>query len=142
MFVGTYTPKLDDKGRLFLPAKFRDQLEEGLMVTRGQERCLTVYGLDQFETLTAKLREASLTNKTTRSYVRMLSSGAFDQVPDKQGRISIAPLLRTYAGLQKDVVVIGALDRVEIWDPANWETYLASEEDQFSDLSEEIFPGV
>lgn len=142
MFVGTYTPKLDDKGRLFLPAKFRDQLEEGLMVTRGQERCLTVYGLDQFETLTARLREASLTNKTTRSYVRMLSSGAFDQVPDKQGRISIAPLLRTYAGLQRDVVVIGALDRVEIWDPANWETYLASEEDQFSDLSEEIFPGV
>lgn len=142
MFVGTYTPKLDDKGRLFLPAKFRDALEGGLMVTRGQERCLTVYGLDQFQTLTAKLREASLTNKTTRSYVRMLSSGAFDQVPDKQGRISIAPLLRTYAGLQKDVVVIGALDRVEIWDPTNWETYLASEEDQFSDLSEEIFPGV
>ena len=142
MFVGTYTPKLDDKGRLFLPAKFRDALEGGLMVTRGQERCLTVYGLDQFETLTAKLREASLTNKTTRSYVRMLSSGAFDQVPDKQGRISIAPLLRSYAGLQKDVVVIGALDRVEIWDPTNWETYLASEEDQFSDLSEEILPGV
>lgn len=142
MFVGTYTPKLDDKGRLFLPAKFRDQLEEGLMVTRGQERCLTVYALDQFETLTAKLREASLTNRTTRSYVRMLSSGAFDQTPDKQGRISIAALLRTYAGLQKDVVVIGALDRVEIWDPTNWETYLASEEDQFSDLSEEIFPGV
>jgi len=142
MFVGTYTPKLDDKGRLFLPAKFRDALEEGLMVTRGQERCLTVYALDQFETLTAKLREASLTNRTTRSYVRMLSSGAFDQTPDKQGRISIAPLLRSYAGLQKDVVVIGALDRVEIWDPTNWETYLASEEDQFSDLSEEIFPGV
>jgi len=142
MFVGTYTPKLDDKGRLFLPAKFRDQLEEGLMVTRGQERCLTVYALDQFQTLTAKLREASLTNKSTRSYVRMLSSGAFDQVPDKQGRIGIAPLLRDYASLRKDVVVIGALDRIEIWDPTNWETYLASEEQQFADLSEEILPGV
>jgi MraZ protein len=141
-FVGTYTPKLDDKGRLFLPAKFRDQLEEGLMVTRGQERCLTVYSVATFDTLTAKLREASLTNKTTRSYVRMLSSGAFDQTPDKQGRISIAPLLREYAGLRRDVVVIGALDRVEIWDPTNWEAYLASEEEQFSDLSEEIFPGV
>ena len=142
MFVGTYTPKLDDKGRLFLPAKFRDQLEEGLMVTRGQERCLTVYALDQFQTLTAKLREASLTNKSTRSYVRMLSSGAFDQVPDKQGRIGIAPLLRDYASLRKDVVVIGALDRIEIWDPTNWETYLAAEEQQFADLSEEILPGV
>ena len=142
MFVGTYTPKLDDKGRLFLPAKFRDQLEEGLMVTRGQERCLTVYSLDRFQTLTARLREAPLTNRSTRSYVRMLSSGAFDQVPDKQGRIGIAPLLRTYAGLQKDVVVIGALDRVEIWDPGNWETYLAAEEPEFSDLGEEIFPGV
>ena len=142
MFVGTYTPKIDDKGRLFLPAKFRDQLEEGLMVTRGQERCLTVYSLDRFQTLTARLREAPLTNRSTRSYVRMLSSGAFDQVPDKQGRIGIAPLLRTYAGLQKDVVVIGALDRVEIWDPGNWETYLAAEEPEFSDLGEEIFPGV
>lgn len=142
MFVGTYTPKLDDKGRLFLPSKFRDQLEEGLMVTRGQERCLAVYSLAHFETLTARLREASQTEKTTRSYVRLLSSGAFDQVPDKQGRISIAPLLRTYAGLQKDVVVIGALDRVEIWDPANWETYLGSEEEQFAGLSEAIVPGV
>ena len=142
MFLGTHQPRLDDKGRLFLPAKFRDQLEEGLMVTRGQERCLTVYALDQFHTLTAKLREASLTNKSTRSYVRMLSSGAFDQVPDKQGRIGIAPLLREYASLHKDVVVIGALDRIEIWDPTNWETYLASEEQQFADLSEEIFPGV
>ena len=72
----------------------------------------------------------------------MLSSGAFDQTPDKQGRIGIAPLLREYAGLRRDVVVIGALDRVEIWDPTNWETYLASEEEQFADLSDEIFPGV
>jgi MraZ protein len=142
MFVGTYTPKLDDKGRLTLPAKFRDQLEEGLMVTRGQERCLTVYSVDQFSSLTAKLREASLTNKSTRSYVRMLSSGAFDQVPDRQGRISLAPLLREYASIERDVVVIGALDRVEIWDPTAWATYVESEEQEFADLSEEIFPGV
>jgi MraZ protein len=142
VFVGTYTPKIDDKGRLFLPAKFREQLEEGLMVTRGQERCLTVYSLEQFGALTAKLREASLTNKSTRSYVRMLSSGAFDQVPDKQGRISIAPLLREYASLRRDVVVIGALDRVEIWDPDNWAAYLETEEQGFADLSDEILPGV
>lgn len=142
MFVGTYTPKLDDKGRVTLPAKFRDQLEEGLMVTRGQERCLTVYSLDQFATLTTRLREASLTNKATRSYVRMLASGAFDQVPDKQGRVTLAPLLREYASIERDVVVIGALDRIEIWDPGAWATYAASEEQEFADLSEEVFPGV
>lgn len=142
MFVGTYTPKLDDKGRLFLPAKFRDQLEEGLMVTRGQERCVTVYAHDQFDAMAAKLREASLTHRATRSYVRMLASGAFEQTPDKQGRIGIAPLLRDYASLDKDVVVIGSIDHVEIWNPANWETYVTSEEPQFADLSEEIFPGV
>ncbi|MFN8189711.1 MAG: division/cell wall cluster transcriptional repressor MraZ [Nocardioidaceae bacterium] len=142
MFVGTYTPKLDDKGRLFLPAKFRDELEEGLMVTRGQERCLTVYSLSQFELMAQRLQEASLTNKSTRDYVRMFSSGAFQESPDKQGRITIAPLLRQYASLQKDVVVIGSLNHVEIWDPASWETYLTEQEPKFADLSEEIFPGI
>jgi MraZ protein len=141
MFVGTYTPKLDDKGRLFLPAKFRDDLEEGLMVTRGQERCLTVYSLAEFGLITDRLRATSLTQKNTRSYVRMLASGAFHEVPDKQGRITIAPLLRQYASLEKDVVVIGALNRIEIWDPRSWEAYLAEQEQEFADLSEEIFPG-
>ena len=142
MFVGTYTPKLDDKGRLFLPAKFRDELEEGLMVTRGQERCLTVYSLSHFELMAQRLQEASLTNKGTRDYVRMISSGAFQESPDKQGRITIAPLLRQYASLQKDVVVIGSLNHVEIWDPTSWETYLTEQEPKFADLSEEIFPGI
>jgi transcriptional regulator MraZ len=142
MFVGTYTPKLDDKGRLFLPAKFREQLEDGLMVTRGQERCLTVYSLADFQLLTERLGSASLTDKRTRDYVRMLTSGAFNEVPDKQGRITIAPLLRSYASLTKDVVVIGTMNRVEIWDPASWETYLSEQEERFADLSEEIFPGI
>lgn len=142
MFVGTYTPKLDDKGRLFLPAKFREELEGGLMVTRGQERCLTVYSLSEFGLLTERLRDASLTNKTTRDYVRMLTSGAFHEVPDKQGRITVAPLLRGYASLQRDVVVIGSMNRVEIWDPQKWEDYLVEQEQRFADLSEEIFPGI
>ncbi len=142
MFVGTYTPRLDAKGRLFLPAKFREQLEEGLVVTRGQERCLNVYSLPGFTALTERLGGASQTNKAVRGYVRMLTSGAFDQVPDKQGRINVAPLLRDYAGLTKDVVVIGSMDHVEIWEPANWQTYLEEQEQQFADLSEEIAPGV
>jgi division/cell wall cluster transcriptional repressor MraZ len=84
----------------------------------------------------------SLTNKNTRDYVRMVSSGAFQEVPDKQGRITIAPLLREYASLTRDVVVIGSMNRVEIWDPVSWQTYLREQEQRFADLSEEIFPGI
>jgi MraZ protein len=141
MFVGTYTPRLDAKGRLFLPAKFREQLEEGLVVTRGQERCLTVYSHAEFQALRERLEGVSQTNKVVRGYVRMLSSGAFDEVPDKQGRITVAPLLREYAGLSRDVVVIGSMNHVEIWEPANWRAYLEEQEQQFADLSEDL-PGI
>ncbi len=142
MFFGTYTPKLDEKGRLFLPAKFRDQLTEGLVVTRGQERCLTIWSLDDFGKLTDRLREAPVTNKGTRDYVRMLFAAASQEVPDKQGRISIPPPLREYAALTKDVVVIGSMNRIEIWDPTSWSTYSEEQEQKFSELSDEVFPGI
>jgi MraZ protein len=142
MFFGTYTPKLDEKGRLFLPAKFRDQLKEGLVVTRGQERCLTVWSMADFSTLTDRLREAPVTNKGTRDYVRMLFAAASHEVPDKQGRISVPQVLREYASLTKDVVVIGSMNRIEIWDPTAWETYSEEQEQKFSDLSDEVFPGI
>ncbi len=145
MFFGTYTPKLDEKGRLFLPAKFRDQLVEGLVVTRGQERCLTLWSLADFSEMTARLREAPVTNKGTRDYVRMLFAAASQEVPDKQGRISIPPVLREYASLGKDgkeVMVIGAMNRVEIWDPASWQTYSEEQEQKFAELSDEVFPGI
>jgi len=142
MFFGTYTPKLDEKGRLFLPAKFRDQLTEGLVVTRGQERCLTIWSLDDFAKLTDRLREAPVTNKGTRDYVRMLFAAASQEVPDKQGRISIPPPLREYASLTKDVVVIGSMNRIEIWDPTSWTAYSEEQEQKFSELSDEVFPGI
>ena len=142
MFFGTYTPKLDDKGRLFLPAKFREDLAEGLVVTRGQERCLTVWSMEDFGRLTDRLREAPVTNKGTRDYVRMLFAAASQEVPDKQGRISIPSVLREYASLRKDVKVIGAMNRIEIWDPASWESYSEESEQKFSDLSDEVFPGI
>jgi len=141
MFFGTYTPKLDEKGRLFLPAKFRDQLTEGLVVTRGQERCLTVWAMADFQGMTDRLREAPVTNKGARDYVRMLFAAASQEVPDKQGRISIPPVLREYASLSKEVMVIGAMNRVEIWDPTAWATYSEEQEQKFSELSEEVFPG-
>ena len=142
MFFGTHTPKLDEKGRLFLPAKFRDQLAEGLVVTRGQERCLTVWSMGDFAEMTARLREAPVTNKGTRDYVRMLFAAASQEVPDKQGRISIPPVLREYASLSKDVMVIGAMNRIEIWDPASWAAYSEEQEQKFSELSDEVFPGI
>ena len=120
MFFGTYTPKLDEKGRLFLPAKFRDELTEGLVVTRGQERCLTVWSLEDFGRLTDRLREAPVTQKSTRDYVRMLFAAASQEVPDKQGRINIPAPLREYASLRKECVVIGSMNRIEIWDPTAW----------------------
>ena len=142
MFFGTYTPKLDDKGRLFLPAKFREDLADGLVVTRGQERCLTVWSMPDFQKLTDRLREAPVTNKGTRDYVRMLFAAASQEVPDKQGRISLPSVLRDYASLQRDVMVIGAMNRIEIWDPASWQQYSEEQEQVFSSLSDEVFPGI
>ena len=142
MFFGTYTPKLDEKGRLFLPAKFRDQLSGGLMVTRGQEHCLYVWPQAEIERVTERLREAPVSNKATRDYIRMFSSGASDDAPDKQGRITVPPQLREWAGLTKDVVVIGAMNRLEIWDETKWSAYSEEQEEAFAELSEEVFPGI
>ena len=142
MFFGTYTPRLDDKGRLFLPAKFRDELADGLVVTRGQERCLYVWSMEEFGKLTERLRETPVTNKAARDYVRMFFAGASDETPDKQGRITVPPMLRDYASLAKDCIVIGAMNWIEIWDATSWQTYSDQQEQAFADLSEEVFPGV
>ena len=141
MFLGTYTPKLDEKGRLFLPAKFRDQLTEGLVVTRGQERCLTVWPLADFTRLTEQLSQAPVTSKGTRDYVRMLFAAASQAIPDKQGRINIASPLREYASLRKECVVIGSMNRIEIWDPVAWNAYSEEQEPVFSGLDGDVFPG-
>jgi MraZ protein len=95
-----------------------------------------------FGRLTDRLREAPVTNKGTRDYVRMLFAAASQEVPDKQGRISIPSVLREYASLTKDVMVIGAMNRIEIWDPASWQTYSEEQEQKFSELSDEVFPGI
>jgi len=142
LFLGTHHPRLDDKGRLFLPARFRDALAGGLVITRGQERCLYVFPSHEFQRLYARMREAPVTSKGTRDYQRMLLSGASDEVPDKQGRVMVPPPLRSYAGLSRDCVVIGAGARVEVWDAPTWEAYLADREAAFSDLSEEVLPGI
>jgi MraZ protein len=140
MFLGTHTPRLDDKGRLFLPAKFRDELSEGLVVTRGQERCLYVWPSAEFRSFTDELRQAPVTNKRARDFMRMLFAGASAESADRQGRVTLPPMLREYAGLQRECIVIGAGRRVEIWDATAWTTYSAEQEAAFADWSEEVLP--
>lgn len=142
MFLGTHEPRLDEKGRLILPAKFREELSLGLVITKGQERCLYVFSSIEFEIITQTLKQAPVTAKAARDYSRVMFAGAHDEIPDRQGRITIPQTLRTYAGLEKDCVVIGANTRVEIWDSSAWNTYLADREKSFADVSEEVFPGL
>ncbi len=142
MFLGTHNPRLDEKGRLFLPAKYRDELAGGLVITKGQERCLYVFPLPEFDRITEALRTAPVTAKAVRDYSRVFFASASDETPDKQGRVTIPAALRDYAGLQRDCVVIGANTRLEIWDAQAWTSYLDRQEDAFSDASEEVLPGV
>ncbi|MBL7501611.1 division/cell wall cluster transcriptional repressor MraZ [Frankia sp. CNm7] len=142
MFLGSHSPRLDDKGRLTLPAKFREELEGGLVITKGQERCLYVFPVAEFSRISESLRTAPVTAKALRDYSRVFFSSASDDLPDKQGRITIPPALREYAGLTRDCVVNGANTRVEIWDATRWTVYLTEQEDSFAELSEEVLPGV
>ena len=142
MFLGTHHPKLDDKGRLTLPAKFRDALAGGLMVTKGQDHCLFVFPRDEFEQMARKVAEAPFTNEAVRAYQRYLFAGTDEQRPDGQGRIAIASELRNYAGLTKDCVVVGAMTRLEIWQADRWQAYLEDNEEGYAQAQEEVLPGV
>ncbi|MGC5626831.1 division/cell wall cluster transcriptional repressor MraZ [Georgenia sp. Z1344] len=142
MFLGTYEPRLDDKGRLILPAKFRADLADGLVLTRGQDRCLFAFPAAEFESMHERLRQAPVTSKQARDYLRVFLSGASDEVPDKQGRLTIPANLRRYAGLERETAVIGAGSRIEIWDATAWAEYLAAQEESFADTAEEVVPGL
>ena len=138
MFLGTHTPKLDEKGRLILPAKFRDDLTAGLVMTKGQERCVVIWSQPEFSRYAESLRERSQNNEKVRAYIRVFFSSAFDDVADKQGRVTIPAPLRQYAGLDRELVVVGADTRIEIWDLVAWNQYLAVQEPGFAALDEEI----
>ncbi len=140
--MGTYAPKLDDKGRVILPAKFRSELEAGLVITRGQERCLYIYTNKEFENVLAQMRDAPITNKAARDYMRFFLSGASADTPDSQNRVSIPANLRTWAGLTRDLTVIGVGARAEIWDTQAWESYYAEQEAGFADTAQEVIPGI
>ena len=141
MFLGTHSPRLDEKGRIILPAKFREELAGGLVLTRGQERCIYVFSEKEFERIHEQMREAPISSKQARDYIRVFLSGASDEVPDKQGRVTIPAALREYAGLGRELAVIGAGTRAEIWDAEAWNEYLAEKETAFSETDDDHLPG-
>ncbi len=142
MFLGTHAPRLDDKGRLVLPAKFREALAPGLVLTKGQNRSIVVWPAVEFAAYAQQLNEASRSDAKVQAYQRVLFSGASDEIPDRQGRITVPQSLREYAGLDRDVVVVGKNTTAEIWDAVAWQDYLTAQEEAFSGLSEEVFPGL
>lgn len=138
MFMGTYAPRLDDKGRIFLPAKFRDELTEDLVVVKGQEHCLYVFSRPEFDRLRARTRQQSMTSRRHRDFDRIFFAGAEDGLVDKQGRITLKPAHRAYAGLERGCAVIGVDNRVEIWDAAAWQRYSTEQEEAYANWSEEV----
>ncbi|WEV72854.1 division/cell wall cluster transcriptional repressor MraZ [Bifidobacterium sp. ESL0790] len=142
LLLGTYTPKMDKKGRMALPAKFRGQLGEGMVMARGQERCVYLLPQSEFRRIAMQIQRTSMGNKAAREYLRVFLSGAVDQDPDKQGRVLVPQMLRDYANLGDDIVVIGVGTRAEIWNRQAWETYLAEKEDGYSDIADDVLPAM
>ena len=142
LLLGTYTPKIDAKGRMALPAKFRSQLGQGLVMARGQERCAYLLPIDELRRIASQIQRVSVGNKAAREYLRVFLSGAVDQQPDKQGRVLVPQMLRDYANLGSDVVVIGVGTRAELWNKDTWESYLAEKEEGYSDIADDVLPEV
>ena len=138
MFLGEFEHSLDDKGRLAIPAKFRPGLGQGLVLTRGLDRCLFVWPLAEWRTVAEKLGRLSLMHADARRLQRLLFSGAVDTQLDRLGRVLVPGFLRSYAGLQDAVVVAGILNRLEIWDLAQWSAERAAAEEQSAELAEHL----
>ena len=141
MLMGEYHHTIDEKNRLIIPSKFRSELGEKFVITRGLENCLFVYSLVEWENIVSTLRTLPFTKKDSRNFTRFFMSGATECVLDKSGRVCITSPLVHYAGLTKDCVIIGANDRLEIWDNDAWENFFNENEDNFSDIAENLFGG-
>ena len=139
MLLGEYEHTIDDKNRLTLPAKFRQAFDEGLVLTRGIERCLSAYPRDNWtETVESRLRELDPLSKESRVMQRYFFSGAAEAELDKQGRVMVPSPLGDYAGLGKEVVVAGIRDHLEIWDRASWRAHLDEIEGSAEDVAERL----
>ena len=139
MLMGEYHHNIDDKGRLTIPSKFRDDLGEKFVITRGRENCLFAYSLEDFQKIVAELQKIPFTKKDARQFMRFFLSGATTVEFDKQGRINISSPLISYAGLKKECIIIGTGDRLEIWSSDNWNDFFDSTKDNMSDIAENLF---
>lgn len=139
MFMGEYHHSLDDKKRLIIPSKFRDDLGENFIITRGIENCLFVYPKDNWEKIVNKLESLPFTKKDARTFTRFFLSGATVAEFDKQGRINITSPLISYANIIKECVIIGTGDRLEIWSNELWNSFFDSAKDNMSDIAENLF---
>lgn len=139
MFMGEYHHNIDDKGRLIIPSKFRNELGEKFIVTRGLEECLFVYSISEWNEIINKLKQLPFTNKDARLFMRMFMSGATECELDKNGRINIPTTLAKYASLDKECVVIGVNERLEIWSSSKFDNFFNENIDNFSDIAENLF---
>ncbi|MDY0405970.1 division/cell wall cluster transcriptional repressor MraZ [Virgibacillus sp. 179-BFC.A HS] len=138
MFMGEFQHNIDQKGRIIMPSKFRDELGDSFVVTRGLDKCLFVYPLTAWKALEEKLKKLPLTKKDARAFTRFFFSGAVECEIDKQGRINIPQPLRKYANLEKECVVIGVSERIELWAKDDWDDYFEDSEESFAEISENL----
>ena len=139
MFTGEYKHSIDDKGRLIIPSKIRQELGKELIITRGLDGCLFGYPKDTWKKRIEELNSLQYTKKDVRAFTRFFTSGAVTLDFDKQGRINIPNYLSDYASLDKDVVIIGVSDRIEIWSDKAWDEFLNNNIDRLSDIAENLF---
>lgn len=138
MFMGEYQHSVDAKGRLIIPAKFREELGQGAVMTRGLDNCLFLFPADEWKILEDKLKTLPLTKADARQFVRFFFSGATECELDKQGRIIVPSNLREYSQIDKEVTVIGVSNRVEIWSKQRWESYMDEAENSYENIAESI----
>ncbi len=138
MFMGEYEHNIDEKGRMIIPAKFRNELGSTFVLTRGLDQCIFGYPLEEWKILENKLKSLPFTKKDARAFTRFFFSGATECQLDKQGRVNIAPALRKYAQLEKECTIIGVSNRIEIWSTALWEKYYLESEDSFGEIAESL----
>jgi MraZ protein len=138
VFLGEYSHSLDGKGRVVMPSKFRPELAAGCVVTKGQERCIYVFPMDRWEEESRMVLDLPRTDRRARDLARSFFASASDQTPDRQGRVQIPEPLRKYAGLEKDLVVVGVADHIEIWAAETWESVVAEADDYYAGIQEAV----
>lgn len=138
MYLGEYRHSVDQKGRIILPVKFRDAMRAGCVITKGQDRCLVLYDRQGWAAYSSQIRSLSQMDQKVRAFARSIFGSAADVVPDGQGRVLVAPKLREYAGLEKDVVIAGVDDHIEIWDAERWDSVTAEADEHLQEVSQSL----